>query len=185
MNDATAEIQMGLLVLRCQLGDRQSLESLIRYFDSRLRGFVFKMLPSRSQNLDDLIQDIWAAALQDLVKLDDAAAFPPWLFRIARNRVVSALRQRNPVWVPFDEAENSRDAEIDEQFTAADAAAVHLALDELPPQQREVLLLRFMEEMSYADIATVVGCAIGTVRSRIHQGKRALRAILERESIHD
>jgi RNA polymerase sigma-70 factor (ECF subfamily) len=57
---------------------------------------------------------------------------------------------------------------------------IHAALDELPPEQREVLVLRFLEEMSYEEIARVVGCQLGTVRSRIFYGKRALRQVLER-----
>ena len=65
---------------------------------------------------------------------------------------------------------------------AEDAAIVKAAMDELSPEHREVLLLRFMEEMSYEDIALVAGCQLGTVRSRIHNAKRALREIVERQS---
>ena len=65
------------------------------------------------------------------------------------------------------------------EFSADDVQAVHAALDRLAPEHREVLLLRFMEEMSYEEIAGVVGVSVGTVRSRIHNAKRSLREILK------
>jgi RNA polymerase sigma-70 factor (ECF subfamily) len=64
------------------------------------------------------------------------------------------------------------------EFTAEDAAQIHAALDRLPAHQREVLVLRFLEDMSYEDIARVIGCPLGTLRSRLHHAKRALRDAL-------
>jgi RNA polymerase sigma-70 factor (ECF subfamily) len=70
----------------------------------------------------------------------------------------------------------------DEPFTAEDAAGVHAALDRLPIEQREVLVLRFIDELTYDEIAAVIGKPTGTVRSRIHYGKQALRRLLAGES---
>lgn len=64
-------------------------------------------------------------------------------------------------------------------FSAEDAERVHAALGRLVPAHREVLLLRFFEGMNYEDIARVTGCRLGTVRSRIHYAKRALRGVME------
>jgi len=72
-----------------------------------------------------------------------------------------------------------------DEFTAEDVARVHAALDGLAPEFREVLVLRFLEEMAYADIARVVDCPIGTVRSRLHHAKLALRRQLERTMTRD
>jgi RNA polymerase sigma-70 factor (ECF subfamily) len=65
------------------------------------------------------------------------------------------------------------------EFTAEEVQKVHAALDCLIPEYREVLLLRYVENMSYEEIADVIQCPIGTVRSRIHNAKRALRRIFE------
>ena len=62
---------------------------------------------------------------------------------------------------------------------------VHASLDRLPHAQREVLLLRFIEDMSYEQIASTVGCGVGTVRSRLHYAKRALRELMEGNNRHD
>ena len=67
----------------------------------------------------------------------------------------------------------------EEEFTAEEAEQVRLALDKLPIDQREMLILRFVESMSYQQIAQVMGCPLGTVRSRLFYAKQALRAKLE------
>ena len=64
------------------------------------------------------------------------------------------------------------------EFSAEDAQAVHAAMDQLSPEHREVLLLRFMEDMSYEEIAQVAECNVGTVKSRVFNAKRALRTVL-------
>ena len=70
----------------------------------------------------------------------------------------------------------------DETFSADDAAQIHTALDRLEPAQREVLALRFLEELSYEQIGEIVECPIGTVRSRIHYAKAALQRILRTDN---
>ena len=77
------------------------------------------------------------------------------------------------------------DESDDEDYSTADADRVHAALKELAPEHREVLVLRFLEEMSYEDVAQVVACPLGTIRSRIHYAKRALRRVLERMNQHE
>jgi RNA polymerase sigma-70 factor (ECF subfamily) len=67
----------------------------------------------------------------------------------------------------------------DNSFDEEDATRIHAALDRLPAEQREVLVLRFVEDMSYDEIAAVTGLALGTVRSRLFYGKQALRKHLE------
>ena len=68
---------------------------------------------------------------------------------------------------------------------AYDGQRIHAALDELTLEHREVLVLRFLEDMAYEDIAAVTGCQMGTVKSRLYYAKRALRGILERSVIHE
>src|SRR2546422_298407 len=73
----------------------------------------------------------------------------------------------------------------DEAFSPEDAIAIHAALDRMTPEHREALILRFVEEMSYEQIAAVTGVSVGTVRSRLHYAKRALRHLLERTDDHE
>jgi RNA polymerase sigma-70 factor (ECF subfamily) len=167
-----------VLLLRCQVGDRGAFEELVAQCQPRLRAFLAKMLSGKA-NVDDVTQDVWMEVFRDLRKLNDPGAFLPWMYRIARNRAFRALRRKTHPTIPIDETDAISQATDERDFGADDARAVHAALDRLIPEHREVLLLRFIEDMSYDDIAKVIDVPIGTVRSRIHNAKRILRGIIE------
>jgi RNA polymerase sigma-70 factor (ECF subfamily) len=179
MSDPAEQFYERVLVLRCQTGDDVAFAELFARYRPRLHYFVRKMLVD-SAAVDDLLQEIWLDVFRGLPRLSDVAAFPAWLYRIARNKTWQALRKRRHAEQPLG-GEDLAD-ESDPDFSNEDAQRVHAGLDQLPGEQREVLVLRFLEEMSYDAIAQVVGCELGTVRSRIHYAKRALRRALEKES---
>jgi len=114
--------------------------------------------------------------LRHLPRLSDPQALRAWLYRIARDRAFRRLRRAGREPHPLDERELNGQPEP--EFTAEDAAQIHAALDRLPAHQREVLVLRFLEDMSYEDIARIIGCQLGTLRSRLHYAKRALGKLL-------
>jgi RNA polymerase sigma-70 factor, ECF subfamily len=106
--------------------------------------------------------------------------FTVWLYRIARNQAYQYLRKEKAQALTYNEDDLSVvGEETPDDFTAEDAAQIHLGLEKLSIEQRDVLTLRFLEEMSYEEIAEVVGCSLGTVRSRIYYGKSALRKVME------
>jgi RNA polymerase sigma-70 factor (ECF subfamily) len=92
------------------------------------------------------------------------------------------LRERRPL---CSLEEMDLIAESDDDIRLEEAEYIHAALDELALEHREVLVLHFLEGMTYENIARVIGCPVGTVRSRIHYAKRALRCALERRSGHE
>jgi len=178
MTDQAEQIYERLLVVRAQAGDEAAFSELVERFSPRLRYFLRKMLSS-ADGAEDALQDVWLDVLRHLPRLADPQALVAWLYRIARDQAFGRLRKRGRAEQLLDEA-SVIDAAADEgDFSPEDAARIHAALDELPAEQREVLVLRFLEDMSYEEIARVVGCQLGTVRSRIHYGKRALRKALE------
>jgi RNA polymerase sigma-70 factor (ECF subfamily) len=132
--------------------------------------------------VDDVAQEVWMDVFRDLKNLNDPAAFLSWLYRVARNRAFWLLRRQGTPIGSIDEVESLVAAEEEPDFTAADAQAVHAALGQLSLEHREVLLLRFMDELSYEEIAAVAGCHVGTVRSRIHNAKRQLRIIIQNKA---
>ena len=173
-----------VLVLRYQAGDTTALEELVERYHGRLLYFVRRMLGG-SRGAEDVLQDTWVAVVRNLRKLRNPDAFSAWLYRIARNKVYERLRKRNRVLPLSEEIEETAAPEEEtDDFSAADAARVHECLEKLRPAHREVLILRFLEQMSYQDIAVVVGCGLGTVRSRLHYAKRALRKEME-ETDHE
>lgn len=166
------------LVLRLQAGDEGAFEELYERYCNPVRYYLRRLLDSR-ESAADVEQEAWMKVLSGIRKLRQPWAFRAWLFRIARNEAFRLLRSRRDISLDDDCADGIPSEEADETFTPEDGARLHAALGKLKPSQREALVLRFLEEMSYEEIAAVVGCPPGTVRSRIYYGKRALRDILE------
>lgn len=165
-------------MLKCQIGDRASWDELYRRYNPSL-GYYLRRLTGRDQAADDLQQEVWLAVVRNIARLKSPEAFTVWLYRIARSKAINRISV-NHKDVPLDE-EPAAETPDEDIFRASDAARVHAALNGLVPEHREVLLLRFMEDLSYEQIAEVIGRNIGTVRSRIHYGKCALRRQLENE----
>lgn len=178
MNDAAERVFDQLLVLRCQTGDEAALNELIARYSPGLRFFLRKMTGNAAV-ADDLLQETWFDVYRKLNTLREPGAFAAWLYRIARDRAYREMRRRPATHLAVDENLTELVAAEEKEFTPAEADAVRAALDELPAEQREVLALRFIEEMSYEQIAEVIARPLGTVRSRIHYAKLALRAKLE------
>ena len=177
MTDIVERVYRSVLVVRCQAGDRAAFEELVALYQPRLRYFLASMVGD-DHAADDLLQEVWLDAYRGVARLADPGAFPAWLYRIARHRVLGELRKKR-LAVSSLEGIDLAEEVADDDFSAEDAERVHAALRRLAPGHREVLLLRFFEGMPYEDIAHVTGCQLGTVRSRIHYAKRALRRVME------
>ena len=180
MNEKIDRIYERLLVLRCQTGDEAAFAELVGRYHARLRRFLLRMLDGDNHAADDALQDVWLDVFRSVGKLRDAGAFAGWLFRVARDRAHRVLRRRGVAVDAKGELNDVADASAEPEFDADDRRQVAQSLDRLPHAHREVLLLRFVEDLSYEQIAAVVGCELGTVRSRLHYAKRALRELIER-----
>lgn len=182
MIESTERLHERLLVLRCQTGDETAFAELVGRYHGRLRYYLRKMLGDAHQ-ADDTLQEVWLDAFRALPRLHDPGAFAAWLYRIARDRASRVWRRGHRATEPLDASTLvAPDSEAD--FAPEDAAVIHAALDRLTAEHREVLLLRFVEDMSYEQIAAVTSVPVGTVRSRLHHAKQALRRLLERGDEH-
>ena len=179
MSDPAERLYEQVLIVRCQTGDEDAFALLVERYGPRLRYYLRKMLGGSADAAEDVLQDVWLDVVRGVGRLADPGAFPTWVYRIARNRAARLLRRRRPEVRPLTDLDPADDADTGD-FAAEDAERIHAALNDLPAEHREVLVLRFLEEMSYEEIARVVGGPLGTVRSRLHYAKRALRRILER-----
>ncbi len=173
-----------LLVLRCQTGDPVAFEEFVLLYQPRLRYFLRAMLRGES-DLEDHLQELWLDVYRGIGRLNQPSAFSAWLYRIASNRAFRVLRKRREPPRSLDDIDPPAKDDDESRWSAEDTEYLHAALDSLGPEHREVLLLRFIEEMSYEDIARVTGSPVGTVRSRLHYAKRALRDVLERMNDYD
>lgn len=170
--------QLEKLVHRCQKDERAAFQELFEIYQPRLKYYV-RRLDSDGANIDDILQDVWLAVFKQIHTLKDARALGVWLYRIARNRVYDGFRHKDR-FVKLPEEDEIPVSDNDEPvFEAGDAKALHQAMEKLKPQHREVLTLCFIEQMPYQTIADVIGCTIGTVRSRIYYAKQYLREEME------
>jgi RNA polymerase sigma-70 factor (ECF subfamily) len=176
--DPAKELIEQILLLRCQIGDKDALAELIERYQKPLRYFISGLLDDEAIT-EDVFQEIWLAVIKKIHGLREAEAFPTWLYRIARNKVFQQLRRKKQTYA-LSENIPVPDCSEDEKFSAEDAAMIHRCLAKLKPDHKEVLLLRFLEQMSYEQIAKVIGCNVGTVRSRIHYAKISLRKEMEK-----
>ena len=168
-----------VLVTRCQMGDEFAFERLLKRYHARLSYFV-RQMAGASADSEDILQEIWIAVFRKIGTLSSPRAFPARLYRIARNKVYSALRKRTG-FTPLSEVPETADEREDEDdFGPEDAARIHASLRKIRPEHREVLILRYLAEMSYERIASTTGSTLGTVRSRLHYAKRSLRRAMER-----
>ena len=170
-----------ILLLRCQLGDREALAELVASYADRLRSYV-NFLTDHLDMSEDITQEIWLAVLSRIATVRDPDAFDTWLYRVAHNTAVKLLKLKRYFRRLDDSiaAENHDDYEPD--YVLDNLQHVGNCLEELQPHHREVLFLRYFEQkpMSYEQISEVVGVSVGTVRSRIHYAKLKLKKLLER-----
>ncbi len=183
MTDRTDFVYEQLLVLRCQIGSEAAFAELVRRYGPRVRRYLRRLL-DRPEDVEDAIQEVWADVFRGLWRLRDNGALAAWMYRIARDRAYRALRRQHVKCVPLIEADLPEDAP-EPGLTPEEIQQVHLAMDRLSIEHREVLLLRFMEDMSPEQIGQVIGCPAGTVRSRLHYAKRELRKELQRRQEHE
>ncbi len=164
--------------------DPELLDQLIETYQHRLMRYLM-FLTGKREVAEDLFQETWIRVLRRGAQYNGEARFDTWIFTIARNLMIDLSRKR--VMASLDEMREGGDDERPfeivedgpsplEQFqgreNAAEVAAVILKLD---PSYREVLTLRFHEEMSLEEIATVTRAPLSTVKSRLYRGLAALK----------
>ena len=160
------------------LADR--LETLMRRYAVRLTTFLCRMVGDRHR-AEELFQEVFLAVWLKRHLFDPDRAFRPWLFTVAVNACRAAFRRRVLPVASLGEADPADMGETppDRLCAVETAAQVSRAVTLLPEQQRTVVVLRIWEELPYARIAEIVGCAEGTVRSHMHHGLAALRQHLQ------
>ncbi len=164
--------------------DPDLLDSLIETYKHRLMRYLM-FLTGKREVAEDLFQEVWIRVLRRGSQYNGKARFDTWIFTIARNLVIDLSRKRT--MASLDEmregGEDERPFEIVEESPSPleryefqeNAAELAMVLGTLEPSYREVLTLRFHEEMSLDQIATLTAAPLSTVKSRLYRGLAALK----------
>lgn len=169
-----------LLVLMFMSGDLAAYEALFHAYHLRVLRFVRKLIKD-GDLAEDVTQEAWMAIYKSRGKLRKPDLFRSWIFSVARNLAYQHLREvfKQPAFealtddheAPIQESKEQLEDELDR---------LYFALDRIAPAHREVLVLKYLEGLSYEEIAEVVSENIGTVRSRLFYAKKAIGTILEK-----
>jgi RNA polymerase sigma-70 factor, ECF subfamily len=175
------------LIADCLTGQTHVFGDLVLRYQDRLYNMLVHVLGS-AEDARDVAQDAFVTAFQKLHTFQGRSAFYSWLFRIAMNSAISRQRKNSRVPVSIEAVRDRSGAEPtdphpesrpDFSMEASERqTAVRAALADLPEEFRTVLVLKEMENMKYDEIAEMIGCPIGTVRSRIHRARAELKARL-------
>ena len=178
MRKSHAQIYDELLVLKCQQGSRDAFEELVERWQKRLWHYAFQLTGSESAAWD-VVQETWFAIIRGLSKLQDAAVFPQWAFRILNNKCADWLRKQHLQSRLNNELAKQAEIEPDrKQNSSEDAESLRAAIAKLPPDSRALLTLRYHEEFDIVQIAKILGIAEGTVKSRLHRTLERLRWLI-------
>lgn len=173
------ELGLHLLVLRCQTGDERAFAELLGRFGDRTMRYLTSLV---GEAAEDVQQEVWLSVYRGIRGLSNPRAFRTWLFRTTRHRAVDFLRRlKRERELIVDSAVETLEVELptdDRGIGELDESELNAALTALAPIHREVLLLRYRDDMSYAELALVAGCSIGTVRSRLHYARRRLQELI-------
>jgi len=178
------------LVERAQGGDKQAFDLLVSKYQRKLGRLLSRFIRDPGE-VEDVAQEAFIKAYRALPSFRGDSAFYTWLYRIgintAKNYLV-AMGRRAPTTTEFDadeaesfgDGEQLRDINTPESVLASKeiAATVQKAMEDLPDELRTAIELREIEGMSYEEIASIMNCPIGTVRSRIFRAREAIAARL-------
>jgi len=174
------------LVERAQRGDKRAFELLVEKYQRKLARLIGRFVRDPAE-VEDVAQEAFVKAYRALPSFRGESAFYTWLYRIGINTAknyLMALGRRAPTSTEveaeeaegFDEGEQLRDINTPESVLLSReiAATVNATIDELPEELRTAIQLRELEGLSYEEIARIMDCPIGTVRSRIFRAREAI-----------
>ncbi|MCK4546211.1 MAG: sigma-70 family RNA polymerase sigma factor [Candidatus Eisenbacteria sp.] len=173
---------------QCLDGDESGYQHLLDRYRRGIYNLAYRMLGS-AEDANDAAQEAFIKAFRSLDKYDPRFKFSSWLYRIATNHCVDALRKRKGYMVSLEEhEEEGRDLKsrlpgrnpdpADYVHRGERKAIMTRAINQLDPRYRSVILLRHDQEMTYEEMSSILGLPIGTVKVRVHRARQRLRDLL-------
>lgn len=170
-------------------GDLDAFDIIVQRYQDRLLNFVLRFI-GEQETAEDIVQETFLRVFRKRKEYRALANFSTWIFTIAGNLAKSELRRRKRWRFMFLDGNEHEERPLDlpdesqrpdyVTETEMTSALIQEAISSLPPHYREVVLLRDVDGMSYQEIAEVVGCPIGTVKSRVNRGRLRLQNKLKR-----
>ena len=176
------------LLLKYRQGDRECLDMLVRRHRRQLFGFILNMTGNYG-DAEDVFQEVWLKAIKKLDSYSDNS-FKAWLIQIARNHIID--RWRSSRKMTSLDAETGESVGLSGRLAGSEPCPSHSveqseltgwvmdAVDDLPPQQKEVVLMRLEGELTFKEISEVLGISLGTALGRMHYAVAKLKKSLRK-----
>lgn len=164
-------------LVRFQRGDPEAFSNLVSLWERPLYFYIRRMVRTEADAWE-VLQETWLRLFQSIARVRDPHVVSTYFYTVARSAVLRKLQRRDWADAGGDGALVIDLKGIDDVRAFDNAEAVRAAIDQLPWAQREVITLFFLQDLSLAEIALVLQIPVGTVKSRLHYGKQALRSIL-------
>ena len=163
-------------------GSERAFETLYRRYRKQLYGYLYNLVSGNAAEAEEIFEETWIKVIDKLPSYRDQGKFSAWLFRVARNIFIDAVRRQKRSAMPLDSGDlpdvpdwsQRPERSLEERDTAA---AIREALNVLPADQRDVFLLR-QQDLSFKEIADIQECSINTVLGRMRYAVRNLRKLL-------
>ncbi len=169
------------LIQAMAAGDTAALDALYERHGRGIFSFLMAHLNDNTILAEEVLQDVMLAAWQNAPRFRQESKVRTWLLVIARNRAINAQRRRRLHLVELDEHSITSDDDtspLEQAHRNANYEILRQAIQQLPAAHQEILTLVFYQQLSGAEIAAVLGISEGTVKSRLHRAKEALRRTL-------
>ena len=175
-------------VAAAKAGRAEGYQALLAAYNSRLYGYFYRMTGNR-HDAEDLLGETVLRLVRTLPNYTEQGRFEPWLFRIAANLVRDRFRRQKvaPTTVSLTTSADGdgpdlaaavpgREPDVDAALLASEAASdLKAALNTLDPTTRNMIMLRHFAELSFAEIAEIMDCPLGTALAKVHRGLKTLR----------
>jgi len=168
-----------LLVLAAQDGDRQAFAHLFRAYHAPLARFAFRLCGDEQLAID-AVQESWISLSRTLRTLDDPRAFRLWAYKTVRWRTIDLLRRQGARTEPLSD-DLPIEETMEQQIATGDQ--VNRFMKGLPRAEKVALTLFYLHEMTLAEIASVEGVPVGTVKSRLNRARERLRGQMTGDEI--
>jgi RNA polymerase sigma-70 factor (ECF subfamily) len=181
MEQTRDQLYEELLVLRCQQGNAGAWDELVEHLQPRLWRYA-QALVGEEEASWDVLQEAWLAILKGLRSLKETGAFRSWAHRIVSHKAADWLRKRSRQRLICREMADEAKLPARAPLALTDEMAVRMAVDMLPHASRALLALRYGNDLGISEIAAVLEVPEGTVKSRLHRAREALRDLLEAQN---
>lgn len=162
---------------------------IIERYEKKLSRYIFRIYSLRSEEVEDLLQEVFIKLYQNLNDFDDQFSFSSWIYRITHNALVSYLRKAEHKYELFSLDDDSTrklldvlhgDTDLKNELSIKDSSEkVREVLKEIPDKYREVLVLYFFEDKSYKEISDILKCSVNSVSVLINRAKSKLKEKLK------